>query len=78
MPWYHPVLAPACLAADCGEPMENPTMSMFEQEADNAAASSCEETACAVDDAQPQVSPVCNIRLAHTCLVIVWSCWYVT
>ena len=53
--------------------MEGPTMSMFEQEADNAAAGPCEETAFDIDDAQPQVSPVCNICLAHTCLGIVWS-----
>jgi len=81
MPWYDPVLAPACAAAACGEPVDNSTqlsLSMLGQGVDNAAASPCEETAAAVVDAQPQVSPVCKICFAHTCLVIVWSSGYVT
>ncbi len=71
MPWYDPLLAPACAAAACGEPVDHSTqssLSMFGQGVDNAAASPCAVTVSDVDDAQPQVSPVCNICFAHTCL----------
>ncbi|KAL0052968.1 hypothetical protein WJX82_010522 [Trebouxia sp. C0006] len=59
MPWYDPLLAPACAAAACGEPVDHSTqssLSMFGQGVDNAAASPCEDTASDVDDAQPQVA----------------------